>query len=218
MGKVLQISIYSIVLILIFLLFGSMLKSCGNSAADSITDTATEVTDNIKKAGGEVVAKAESIIDDGEEEFEGDDIDFSTDNGETKSYSNSSEDNENTDDDNSPSYVQDDAPSYNPPEDVVQTEKVEPSNAVPKETKSTSASGSSTGNYLLITGNYSQESNANAMVSRLKNMGFPNAQSVIFENSRYYTVIAGKYSSMNSANAAKADLRDIDSYVQKKRL
>lgn len=214
MGKVLQISIYSILLILVFLFFGSILKSCGSSAVDTVTDTATEVTDNIQKAGGEVVAKAESAIENVAEEFEGDDIDFSSTESETKSYDSS--DNE----DESPSYVQDDAPAYNPPEDIVAEEpkKVEAPKPTPKAPSSSSSSGGSSGNYLLITGNYSQETNASAMVKRLKNKGYPNAEFVIFEGSRYYTVIAGKYSSMSSANSAMGKLGGIDAYVQKKRI
>lgn len=214
MGKIIQISIYSLLLILVFLFFGTILKSCGNNAVDTISDTAEAATENIKKAGGEVVAKAESTIESVGEEFEGDDIDFADTKSESKTYTK--EDVEEDDD----SFVAEEAPVYNPPEDVVANEKVEEKKAEPKKpAKQTStASSGSGGNYLLITGNYSQETNANAMVKRLKNMGFSKAESVIFENSRYYTVIAGKYSSMSSANSAKADLGSIDSYVQKKRL
>lgn len=217
MGKIFQISIYSFLLILVFLFFGTMLKSCGSSAVDTITDTATEVTDNIQKAGGEVVAKAESVIDNAAEEFEGDDINFASSENESKSYGD--DDNTSSDDeDESPSYVQEDVPVYNPPEDVAK----EPTPKVVEEKKpvkkAPSASAGPGGNYLLITGNYSQEYNADAMVKKLKNMGFSKAESVVFEDSRYYTVIAGKYSSMSTANSAKADLGGIDAYVQKKRL
>lgn len=213
MGKVFQISIYSILLILVFLVFGTILKSCGSSAVDTMADTADEVTENITKAGGEVIAKAESTIDNVAEEFEGDDIDFS----DTKSESKSFGDNMESDDDDSPSYVKEDAPVYNPPEDVVKapTQKVVEEKKPTK--KATSSSSGSRGNYLLITGNYSQESNAKAMVKKLKNKGFSNAEFVIFEGSRYYTVIAGKYSSMSTANSAKQNLGGIDAYVQKKR-
>ena len=214
MGKVLQISIYSLLLILVFLFFGTILKSCGSNAADKITDVAQEATENITKAGGEVLAKAESAIDNAAEEFEGDDIDFSDTKSETKTYTKDDVSSSNDDEDDSPSYVQEDAPVYNPPEDVV-PKKVEEKKPAKKATSSSSGSG---GNYLLITGNYSQETNANAMVKRLKGLGFSKAENVIFEGSRYYTVIAGKYSSMSTANAAMRDLGGIDAYVQKKRL
>jgi len=196
-----------------------MLKSCGSSAVDKITDTADEVTENIQNAGGEVVAKAESVMEDVAEEFEGDDIDFSSTENESKSYG---DDSKSDNDSDSPSYVQEDAPVYNPPEDVVKepTKKVVEEKKPAKKSTSSSSSNSSSsrGNYLLITGNYSQENNAKAMVKKLKNKGFPNAESIIFEGSRYYTVIAGKYSSMSTANSAKRDLGGIDAYVQKKRL
>ena len=232
MGKIIQISIYSVLLILVFLFFGSLLKSCGNVATEGISDTTQRVADNIESAGGEIVAKAESALEDISEEFEGGDIDFSDNDAESKSYTSntkkpdpvkttttatsSSDDNE----DYEPSYVVDESP-----EPVRSTPvKKEPIEKAPvkKETSSTSSSASSTsggssGRYLLITGNYSQEFNADAMVKKLKNKGYSNAEHVIFEGSRYYTVLAGKYSSMSAANSAKANLGNIDAYVQKRR-
>lgn len=225
MGKILQISIYSVLLILVFLFFGSMLKSCGNTATDSIVDTTQKVADNIENAGGEIIAKAESAIDKVGDEFEGGDIDFadSDSNSESKSYqtdnstsasttsttTETQQTNSDDSDDYEPSYVVEDNPA--PVTQTVAPKKV----AAPKRTSS--SAGGSSGRYLLITGNYSQEGNANEMVKKLKNKGFSNAEQVIFEGSRYYTVLAGKYSSMSAANAAKADLGGIDSYVQKRR-
>ena len=221
MGKLLQISIYSVLLILVFLFFGSMLKSCGNAATETIADTTQRVADNIENAGGEIVAKAESALGEVGEEFEGDDIDFSSTDSETKSYntekrkatttkSEPSQNNSIEAEDYEPSYVVEDNPTPTPP--IAKKEPVKQQTQI-----SSVSSGSSSGNYLLITGNYSQEGNAKEMVKKLKNKGFSNAESVIFEGSRYYTVIAGKYSSMSSANSAKAKLGGIDAYVQKRR-
>ncbi len=235
MGKILQISIYSVLLILVFLFFGSMLKSCGNSAADTISDTTKKVADNIENAGGEIIAKAESTLEDVGEEFEGGDINFADTDSKTTSYTadskkpeptkaatsttkvtaetetTKSNDNSNSDD-YEPSYVVEDT---EPTPAAPAPEKKAP---VTKSTTSSSASSNgASGRYLLITGNYSQEGNAKAMVKKLKNKGFSNAEHVIFEGSRYYTVLAGKYSSMSSANNAKADLGGIDAYVQKRR-
>lgn len=231
MGKILQISIYSVLLILVFLFFGSMIKSCGNSAAETISDTTQKVADNIENAGGEIIAKAESAMEDIGEEFEGEDINFADTGSETTSYtadskkpeptntettttqesSSSSDDSE----DYEPSYIVEEAPPTPVAPAPVKKEPVRQSTT--SSSSSSSSSSGASGRYLLITGNYSQEGNAAAMVKKLKEKGFTNAEYVIFEGSRYYTALAGKYSSMSSANSAKAGLGNIDAYVQKRR-
>ncbi|MBT8232383.1 MAG: SPOR domain-containing protein [Saprospiraceae bacterium] len=99
----------------------------------------------------------------------------------------------------------------------------EPSKSTSKKsstTKSTtsSSSGSSGGQYLLISGNYLVETNADKMKSKLKNMGYNNAEIAIFNGSNYRTVIASRYSSYSDALQAASSLKEkgIDCYVKKK--
>ena len=83
----------------------------------------------------------------------------------------------------------------------------------------TTTSTPSGGKYLIIAGNYLLESNASAMVSRLKREGFASAESAVFDLSQYYTVVAGRYSSRAEANRQSANLKSlgVDNYVLTKK-
>lgn len=87
-----------------------------------------------------------------------------------------------------------------------------------EETPRYNNSGSSSGQYLLIAGNYLVESNGNVMIKKLKNLGYSSADIAIFDNSQYHTVIASRYSSYNEALRAESNLKakGIDCYVKRK--
>jgi hypothetical protein len=85
--------------------------------------------------------------------------------------------------------------------------------------KSTSNySSNSRGQYLVISGNYLVDTNAEKMRSKLKSMGFSNAEIAVFNGSNYQTVIANRYSDYNEALRAASTLKEkgVDSYVKKK--
>lgn len=218
MGKILQILIYSVLIISFFIVCGYFFKSCSSSSPDSIVDTAQEVTENITEAGGEVIAKVENATENLVEEFEGTEIDYSNnDDTEKKSFKTTPNKVEEIIE-----KVQEEPKKIEPEDEEIEEVKYlaqeEPeAKPVVKKELPTQSLGSG-GNYLLITGNYSQEYNAESMVKRLKSLGFSKAEKVIFENSKYYTVIAGKYPTANAATSAQSGLGDIDSYVQRKRL
>ena len=79
-------------------------------------------------------------------------------------------------------------------------------------------SSNSRGQYLVISGNYLVDTNAEKMQSKLKNMGFSNAEIAVFNGSNYQTVIANRYSDYNEAVRAASTLKEkgVDSYVKKK--
>ena len=83
---------------------------------------------------------------------------------------------------------------------------------------SRSYTSSSTGDYMVIAGNYLVESNARSMTRKLSNLGYPNAEIGVFERSQYHTVIAYRHGSYSSAlemsNAIKR--QGIDCYVKKR--
>jgi septal ring-binding cell division protein DamX len=83
----------------------------------------------------------------------------------------------------------------------------------------TTASASTGGRYLIIAGNYLLESNASAMVGRLKREGFATAESAVFDLSQYYTVVAGRYTSREEANRQSKNLKSlgVDNYVLTKK-
>ena len=82
----------------------------------------------------------------------------------------------------------------------------------PLKTKTIGTSG---GKYVVIAGNYINRPNAEAMVARLKKMGYSNADYFVFDGSKYFTVSADKLGSMPEAKNVSGDLkqRGIDSYV-----
>lgn len=95
------------------------------------------------------------------------------------------------------------------------------SKPVPRSTSSVTSSGTqsgSSGAFLLISGNYLVKSNAEEMVRKLKNLGYSNAEVVVFDRSQYHTVIASRFSSYESALQSESKLKQkgVDCYVKRK--
>lgn len=86
-------------------------------------------------------------------------------------------------------------------------------------TPSYSESSSSKGDYMVIAGNYLVEGNASEMVRKLKSSGYTGAEKVVFDLSRFYTVIAGSYDSRSLANSISSELngKGIDNYVLRRK-
>ena len=110
---------------------------------------------------------------------------------------------------------EEDGETYLEEEEIIEEEIIDdPVEEAPRYTNS----GSSSGQYLLIAGNYLVESNGNVMIKKLKNLGYSSADIAIFDNSQYHTVIASRYSSYNEALRAESNLKakGIDCYVKRK--
>ncbi len=107
------------------------------------------------------------------------------------------------------------------PEDTDFTTPPEVVRTAPSQKPSRPASvnrGNSTGEYMIIAGNYLVESNAGEMSRKLSNLGYSNAEIAVFDYSQYHTVIASRHSSysdaLETANAIKR--QGVDCYVKKK--
>lgn len=89
----------------------------------------------------------------------------------------------------------------------------------PARKRSTSPSVAQNGKYVVVAGNYLVQSNAEAMVSKLKKQGFENAETAVFDLSQYYTVIAGRFDNRSYANSVSSELKSIgvDNYVLTKK-
>jgi cell division protein FtsN len=72
------------------------------------------------------------------------------------------------------------------------------------------------GPYMVMAGSYLLKENAEKMRSKLKNMGFSQAEIVVFPASEYHSVVAVRYSSESKAQAAASELKrkGIDSFVK----
>jgi hypothetical protein len=95
----------------------------------------------------------------------------------------------------------------------VEEPKKEPKTTTPKYTEPASASG----NFLLVAGTFSKETNASTLVEKLKSEGFGSASMTPLSGGMY-RVTAGSYDSKDAAENAKNELvaKGMKGYVQKK--
>lgn len=72
--------------------------------------------------------------------------------------------------------------------------------------------------YLVVAGSFLVQSNAEAMVSKLKKKGFNNAEVAVFDLSQYYTAIAARSNSKSEAIniTNKLKKKGVDCYVHTK--
>lgn len=188
MGKLFKIIVWIIVLIVIYIWFSTVLKSCNSSssALEGITKVAEGVTEDIEGSipdiDGETFEAEEGFNDGSENTIEEQELDYSSED-ELADLE---------------SALQDDVEETPPPE---------------RYTRSTSS-----GQYMIIAGNYLVESNATEMNSKLRNLGYDNAEVAIFDQSQYHTVIASRYDNYSDAVVASSNLKEkgIDCYVKKK--
>ena len=82
-----------------------------------------------------------------------------------------------------------------------------------------SYSSSSGQPYIVVSGNYLVENNADIMIKKLRQAGYDNAEKVVFDLSQYYTVLAGRYNTRAMADSASGKLKGkgIESYVLRKK-
>lgn len=197
MGKLIKIILYIVVIAIAYIWISTVFKSCGTDPMQVAADAAEATTDAIGEVGEDLYDGAsdltEAVVEETENIFEGEgdaEEDFTT-------YQDNSED-----------QIIDE-------EDLTVEDLAEEDDFV--EEKPTYASSSS-GNYLIIAGNYLIKDNANQMKRKLQKASFPNAEVAVFERSQYHTVIAGRYSdyadALDGSNVLKR--QGIDCYVKKK--
>jgi cell division protein FtsN len=196
MGRTLKILAYAVILFLTYLVITAALKSCKNDSKD-VASAQVENTD----------AQDETYDDD----------DFFEEGSETSSESDDffgpeGEEKIDYDEidkalDESTSSKQD---TYEEPDYTTTTK--------PSTPPRSSTSSSSAGQYMVIAGSYIINTNAENMVLKLKKMGYANSEIVVFDQSQYYTVVAGRSDSYDGAMTVSGKLksRGIDSYVHKK--
>ena len=78
---------------------------------------------------------------------------------------------------------------------------------------------SSSGEFMVIAGNYIMHSNAGSMAIKLKQMGFSSAEIVVFDLSQYHSVVASRTDDYDRAVNVVSELKQkgIDSYVHRKK-
>jgi SPOR domain len=90
--------------------------------------------------------------------------------------------------------------------------------AAPKTPVAKFDAGNGTGDFMAIAGSFASNDNANALIAKLKKIGFAKAESVKLENSANLYVVAGNYEFNGGAEAAVRTLKanKVDSYVKKR--
>ena len=73
--------------------------------------------------------------------------------------------------------------------------------------------------FLVIAGSYLVEENASQMISTLKTMGYKNAEKIVFDLSKFYSVCVGRYPDHETASSIVRKLKanGIESYVHSKK-
>ncbi len=190
MGRLFQILLYVIVLVVIFSVISIGCKKC--------KATSEEMLENAKDGVENVADTTEGALADTNDEFFGD--------GDENDYGNSQSENQELADE-----------LFQEAEVTYEEEEKETPRAVEKPRESVQPRySSSAGKYMIIAGNYLVEENARNMVRRLSNNGYSNAESVVFDDSRYYTVLASRTDDYNQALSTSSRLKSegIDNYVK----
>lgn len=192
MGNLPRIILTIVALTAIFLWVSTAFNACGSSESALNIDESSEFVDDTDDT--------QAFLDE-----EGDEIFDDMDDGEEFYIE---------EDDTEVEYVDE-------PEDTDFTTPPEVVREAPVQKPSRPASvnrGNSSGEYMIIAGNYLVESNAGEMSRKLSNLGYNNAEIAVFDYSQYHTVIASRHNSysdaLQTANAIKR--QGVDCYVKKK--
>lgn len=77
-----------------------------------------------------------------------------------------------------------------------------------------------TGDYMVIAGAFSKKSNADGVLRKIRNLGYPQAEVVKFDYSDYYSVCVARYETNRDAKKIADSLKsryDVKAYVHKRR-
>jgi cell division protein FtsN len=206
MSRLLRILLYIIFFVLIFFWFSGIMKSCNQKKMANEPGVATE--ENVQAVEDEV----EDIVSEFfEDDSEGDTSESSTEG--TSSAEEEFEANENASELKSETTKEDNKTTQAKPA----KESTPPRKAEAKESTLAATKTSSKGPYMIIAGSFSVEENAEKMVNRLKSMGYYDAEKIVFDKSKYYSVSASRFSSKNEAIRAVSELKakGVDCYVQR---
>jgi len=189
MGRLFSILLYALVLIVLFSVISIGCKKCSSTSA--------EMLENAKDGVENAADSAEDAISDTNDEFFGD--------GDEGDYDSDESDNQELADE-----------LFQEADVTFEEEEEAPRREEKRQTKPQTRYSSSSGKYMVIAGNYLVQDNASNMVRRLSNNGYSGAESVVFDDSRYYTVLASRTDDYDQALSLSSRLKSegIDNYVK----
>jgi hypothetical protein len=189
-------------------------KSCNKNKLDQVTtledelkNKVTEVTDDAETLF-EGETDEEGLFDENGDEITSKDARTAT----TTTSTTTTPDEE--DDEN------DEGATTDLQEEIAADEKEKDEVATTSDATSKAAATSDGLEYLVIGGAFLTEVNAKAEVKNLQKKGYPNAEVLVFDFSKYYSVCVERTDNVNTANATKAKLikeGHKEAYVHKKR-
>ncbi len=212
MGRLLRISIYAFIIIVLYYLITDMLKSNlgkqKSQNSEELNQTiipASEVSDSLDTdLTMDTTPISNDDIVDGIIDYN--DID--------KKVHALLNDKKNTD----PSNQNNKKIKAEEPVKKVEEEKKTPKPATKVTAENFAINTGNGGSFMVICGSYLLKENADKMVQKLKIMGYSNARVTIFDASEYHSAIAGHYASQGDAQKTASSLKQkgIDCFVRSK--
>lgn len=192
MGRLFKIIMYVVVLVFLYIMFSTVYQSCSKTSDDLME----KAKDGVENVSGQVSDAADELND----EF------FSDDNG--NSYGE--EDDGGLADD-----LFDDTASTDVEPTTTQTTRPSSTTTSASKPKPRPSYSNTGGKYMVIAGNFLVEGNASNMVNKLRTLGYE-AESVVFDESQYYTVLANRTDDYNNALSVSSRLKSegVDNYVK----
>ena len=183
------------------------MEGCGNTKA---TDIYSNVKDSATDAAGNVKDAASDLLEDADGETAPPD--------EFNDASATSNDVDSEDDDVIPLSGDDDEEEddgYAASDDDESDEDYSDSKEVIG-----GAYSEGSGDYMVIAGAFSVKSNANGVLEKIRDLGYPQAEVVKFDYSDYYSVCVARYETNRDAKKIAKSLKsryDVNAYVHKRR-
>lgn len=192
MGRIFKIIMYVLVLIVLYSILSIVYESC--------TKTSADMMEKAKDGVENVATTATDAADDLNDEF----------------FSDDSEDSYGEEDDGGlADDLFDDTASTDIPTAESKTSRPSSTSTTASQTKPRPSYSNTGGKYMVIAGNFLVEGNAANMVNKLRNLGY-DAESVVFDESQYYTVLANRTDDYNNALSVSSRLKSegVDNYVK----
>lgn len=189
MGRLFKILMYVLVLIFLYSVLATVYESCSKKSADMMDQAKNgveQVSETTREAADDL--NDEFFTDEGDSYGDGDDSELADD-------------------------LFDDTATVDP-EPAQQTQAQTPAPRT-NTTQPRSTYSNTGGKYMVIAGNFLVEGNASNMVNKLRQLGYE-AESVIFDESQYYTVLANRTDDYNNALSVSSRLKSegVDNYVK----
>ncbi len=222
-----RIIIWVLVIGFAYFFFSTIAKSCDKNAANAVEQTGSAIGDAAESGANKVKEIAsfedDDLAPDEEDEVvnrdreDDDEYDINDEDDRTSKEEDLEDDEEDLEDESDEEEdlddedIEEDSDLSNPDSKTIQSAS--------SSTKSNTSTSIAEDRYLVVAGSYREETNANIMVDRLKDLGYDEARVFSFDFAEYYSVTAGRFGTSSEASsvASKLKAKGIDCYPHKMR-